>query len=282
MFSEMNSMPVQRCSIRPYSSLVNARMPHCTSWMGARGSDDDTELSSEEQSGVEGGADLVFGRVFGVHVTRFDQVASGLIQPVAVMSHSGPGPGGGGGGGGPNDGRRIAFELQNVGEITNRGWEVSGSASSRGLSMSTAYATVDSRVRRLAPGYGGDLRPGDRMLEVPERTLSVTGGYARGPVSASVTGSRAFDWVNYDRLALAAAMETGDREPREFIGAQLRNYWRVYSGVNRLRASLAYDLRRALSLVVTADNLLNHQLGEPDNVTVLPGRTITGGLRARF
>jgi len=37
-----------------------------------------------------------------------------------------------------------------------------------------------------------------------------------------------------------------------------------------------------LSLVVTSDNLLGHQLDEPDNVTVLPGRTITGGLRARF
>jgi hypothetical protein len=34
--------------------------------------------------------------------------------------------------------------------------------------------------------------------------------------------------------------------------------------------------------MVTAENLLDHQLGEPDNVTVLPGRTITGGLRAKF
>jgi iron complex outermembrane receptor protein len=52
--------------------------------------------------------------------------------------------------------------------------------------------------------------------------------------------------------------------------------------VNRLRANVSYDVRRALSLIVTGDNLLDHQLGEPDNVTVLPGRTITGGLRARF
>ncbi len=172
--------------------------------------------------------------------------------------------------------------LQNVGEITNRGWEISGSAGARGLSISSAYSIVDSRVRRLARDYTGDLRPGDRMLEVPERTLSVTGGYARGPWSASVTGSRAYDWVNYDRLALAAAVESGDRLPRDLIGAQLRSFWRVYPGVNRLRANLSYDLRRALSLVVTADNLLDHQLGEPDNVTVLPGRTIIGGLRARF
>jgi len=184
--------------------------------------------------------------------------------------------------GGPNDGGRIAYELQNVGEITNRGWEISGSVGAHGLSVSTAYAIVDSRVRRLADRYTGDLRPGDRMLEVPERTLSATATYARGPWSASVTGSRAFDWVNYDRLALADAVESGDRPPRDLIGAQLRSFWRLYPGVNRLRANLSYELRRALSLVATADNLLDHQFGEPDNVTVLPGRTIAGGLRARF
>jgi len=62
----------------------------------------------------------------------------------------------------------------------------------------------------------------------------------------------------------------------------LRSFWRLYPGVNHLRANLSYDLRRALSLVATADNLLNHQFGEPDNVTVLPGRTIGGAFRARF
>ena len=120
------------------------------------------------------------------------------------------------------------------------------------------------------------------MLEVPERTLSVTTSYARGPWSTSVTGSRAYDWVNYDRLALAEAFATGDRLPRDFVGIQLRSFWREYPGVNRLRANFSYDLRRALSIVFTADNLLDHQLGEPDDVTVLPGRTITGGLRAKF
>jgi iron complex outermembrane receptor protein len=163
--------------------------------------------------------------------TRFDQLASGLIQPVAVSSSGpGPGPGGGAGGGGrqPNDGRRIAYQLQNVGEITNRGWDISGSAGARGLSVSSGYSVVDSRVRRLAVGYTGDLRSGDRMLEVPERTLSATPSYARGPWSASIMGPRAYDWVNYDRVALAAAVESNDRLPRDLIGPQLRSFWRVY------------------------------------------------------
>jgi hypothetical protein len=47
-------------------------------------------------------------------------------------------------------------------------------------------------------------------------------------------------------------------------------------------ANASYDLRRTLSFVISAENLLDHQLGEPDNVTALPGRTITGGVRAKF
>jgi iron complex outermembrane receptor protein len=88
--------------------------------------------------------------------------------------------------------------------------------------------------------------------------------------------------VDYDRLSLAQAVESGDRVPRDLIGLQLRSFWRDYPGVNGLRASFSYELGHALSFVLSADNLLDHQLGEPDNVTVLPGRTITGGLRARF
>jgi hypothetical protein len=110
--------------IRPPETTIRT-----TSWMGMRGSADASNLSSEEQLGVEAGVDLLVGRTHG-------------------------------------------------------------------LTVSNAYSIADSRVRRLAIGYTGDLRPGDRMLRAPERTVNVTGGYARGPWSASVTGSRAFDWVN--------------------------------------------------------------------------------------
>jgi len=84
------------------------------------------------------------------------------------------------------------------------------------------------------------------------------------------------------RLALSEALASGQLSSRDVVGAKLRAFWREYPGVNRLRANLSYDLRRTLSLVIAGDNLLDHQLGEPDNVTVLPGRTVTGGLRAKF
>jgi hypothetical protein len=64
------------------------------------------------------------------------------------------------------------------------------------------------------------------------------------------------------------------------VGQQLRNYWLKYGGVTRLRASLAKTLFRGLSFTMSGENLLNHQHGEPDNATLVPGRTISFGLRA--
>jgi len=62
----------------------------------------------------------------------------------------------------------------------------------------------------------------------------------------------------------------------------LRSYWISYDGVTRLRVSLARDLPRGLGLRLTVDNLTNAQRGEPDNITVLPGRTVLAGLSARI
>jgi iron complex outermembrane receptor protein len=94
--------------------------------------------------------------------------------------------------------------------------------------------------------------------------------------------SRAADWVNYDRLALAEAMAGAPLPQQEPVGARLRSFWREYDGVTRLRASLSREVARGLALVVTGENLLGEQRGEPDDITVLPGRTVTAGIRARF
>jgi hypothetical protein len=37
-----------------------------------------------------------------------------------------------------------------------------------------------------------------------------------------------------------------------------------------------------MTLTLRGENLLDQQLGEPDNITVLPGRTISVGVRAAF
>ena len=100
--------------------------------------------------------------------------------------------------------------------------------------------------------------------------------------STSWSLSRASDWVNYDRIALAAAFQNSAHSLGEFWGAQLRTYWRNYSGVTRLGGSFNYMLARGISLNFRGENLLDKQMGEPDNITVVPGRTVSGGLRISF
>ena len=135
-------------------------------------------------------------------------------------------------------------------------------------------------MQSTAGSYLGDLRPGDRVLGVPAWTGSVMASWNLHGWASSISAYRAYDWINYDRLALTQASLAG--HTHEVVGWNLRNYWKRYDGNTHLRATASRDLGRGLTFLVTGDNLLNTQLGEPDNTTVLPGRTISLGVRAAF
>ena len=231
-------------------------------------------LEPEAQSGIEGGVDVMVGRTLTLQLTRFDQTASGLIQRVTILGDTTvamrPGF------------RPIGYELQNVGEIDNDGWEAQGTLRHRSLSLTATAALVDSRVRSLAPGYSGDMQVGDRMLEVPERTASVTAAWSTGAGTFAITAYRAADWVNYDRVALARDLSGTAHVTRDFIGSRLRTYWRPYAGNTHVRATATVGLSRNLTLALMGDNLLDRQTGEPDNATVVPGRTVSLGVRSTF
>jgi outer membrane receptor protein involved in Fe transport len=256
-----------------------------TSWFDPRGQARLLNLAPEEQSGIETGIDLYVGKTFGLQLTRFDQLASGLIQRVAYASagqHDAGSPAPGGYSPlpvAPED-RRIAYVFQNVGQITNRGWELKSDLNIAALVLNGTFSTVDSRVKQVARGYVGDLRVGDRMLEVPARTGSVSAAWIGGGWTSSIAASRSWDWIDYDRIALAGAFSNSAQTDAQLVGQELRNYWLKYGGVTRLRASVGRSLYRGLSINLSGENLLNRQHGEPDNVTVVPGRTLNFGLRA--
>ena len=262
-----------------------------TSWRGAGAFSAD--LTPETQRGVEAGVDLYLDGVRGgagrgapavaLHATRFDQEATHLLQQVTLAPPAGAwspptnavdsarrGP------------RYLYYAVEDVGAIRNRGWEFAGDLRVGPLTLAATLSLVDSRVRRLAAGYTGDLRPGDRMLEVPRRTAGVSALWQHAGWSATFGAARASNWINYDRLALATATSNLAIPTGDVSGAALRSYWRQYPGVTRLEATAARDLRRGFTVVLSGSNLLDQQQGEPDNTTLLPGRTVTLGLRARF
>ena len=232
-------------------------------------------LDPEVQSGYEGGGELYLGRAFSLHLTRFDQRVTGLIQNVSVAIDTLMRNG--------SLERRVRYQLQNVGEITNTGWELQANATRGAFALASSFSAVDSRVRRLAIGYMGDLRAGDRTLAVPARTGSLTATYLGGSWFAALGATRAMDWINYDRVSLATWYTAQNASPsREPTGSRLRTYWRQYDGETHLRFTASRDLNRGVALLIVGENLLGGQLGEPDNVTIRPGRTVTAGLRASF
>jgi iron complex outermembrane receptor protein len=172
----------------------------------------------------------------------------------------------------------MEYRIENVGEIDNRGWELEGAVQAGPLAVGATATLVDSRVRRTALTYTGDLRAGDRMLQVPRRTVGAFATWRAGGWTTTAQLARASDWISYDRLALAR-LPVGAPQP---IGPLLRAYWLRYPGLTHVHAAVSRDLARGLTLVLTGSNLLDQQRGEPDNLTVLPGRTVTVGLRARF
>jgi iron complex outermembrane receptor protein len=250
--------------IRPPTTLSRNQL-----WQVRDGALTQTPLGPERQSGIESGIDFVFQHALTLQVTRFDQLASGLIQQVALPADSA-------------NVHRMLYVAQNVGDVSNKGWEFQATSNISRLAVTGSFSMVDSRVRDLAAGYSGELAPGDRMLQVPARTGSLNLAWTERRWFASLSGTRAFDWINYDELALAEAFSSTAARSRDITGQNLRQYWARYDGSLHLRASASRDIRDGFAVEFTADNLLNYQRGEPDNLTIVPGRTIMTGVRVKF
>jgi iron complex outermembrane receptor protein len=175
----------------------------------------------------------------------------------------------------------MRYSLQNVGAITNRGWEVEAQTRLSRLSVAGTLTLVDSRVAQVARSYAGELRAGDRMFDVPARTATLSASWSAGRWALSSSVSHAADWLSYDRASLGMVL-ADSTDVRLLEGSALRNYWTAYDDVTRWRANVQVRLRGNLTAVLAGDNLLNVQGGAPDNTALLMGRTLTFGVRTRF
>lgn len=246
-----------------------ARVPmRETAWQWANAGAIAADLPPERQAGVEAGVDLHVGRALSVSITRFDQRASSLIQQVPLVPGGEARPGV----------RRLVYRLENVGAIENRGWELGVRASRGTVAVQGTFALVGSTVVRVADGYSGDLRAGDRMLDVPARTAGVTVTWRPGRWTLQGGATLVDDWIAYDRLAVATDFVTGGAPQRSLTGEALRAYWVRHGAIARLRAAVVRDLGRGITVRATGENLGGDQRGEPDNLAIVPGRTVTLGL----
>ncbi len=219
------------------------------------------DLGPESQRGTEYGADVHIAAHTLLHFTRFDQIADGLIQLVPVNVQTQP----------------KTAQQQNIGAISNKGWEIEGSSTVGPILLSGHYSRTDSRVRSVARRYSGALRPGDRMLEVPAWSAGLTSSLDFGRLRLSTTVWRVGDWVNYDWIRLYRTVFLERRPP-----GPVRNYWMTYPGFTQLRVTASARLWGDVELFARGDNLTNEQSAGRDNLHVNTGRTITLGLRAGY
>src|SRR5204863_139604 len=105
----------------------------------------------EVQSGTEAGFDILFRHALSLQVTHFDQRASGLVQQVAIAADSG------------YQSRHVTYALEDVGEISNRGWEIAAAESVSRLSVTGALSADNLlNYQRGEP---------DNITVVPGRTI---------------------------------------------------------------------------------------------------------------
>jgi outer membrane receptor protein involved in Fe transport len=220
------------------------------------------DLGPERQRGVDGGVELYFGTRASLGVTYFDQDAVDLIDFVLVDGTTDP----------------PSYQYQNVGRIKNKGWELEGRWQLGRLELGGTFSSTRSTVRRLAAGYAGDYRVGDRIRGIPRRSAGAHLAYAplEGTrLSASLThlGS----WTEYDYVSLFGVFFGSD----PYRGSD-REYWMRYPSVTKVAVGVSQQLTPNVAAFLRLDNIGNNRRFEADNINPPMGRIITTGAQLSY
>lgn len=225
------------------------------------------DLAPERQQGIEVGADLFTMHGASLKVTWYTQSATDLFQQVARR----------------NPGATVdAYQFQNVGVISNRGFELDGEFHRARIGGGFSLHVPTSRVQSLSRTYTGELRPGDAMIEVPEASgaafvrvhQAASAGAPRwtAEVGATVLGP----WTGYD-WQLLARIERGEATRRD----RLRDYWMRYDGIVRPYVAAFFRVSERHQVSLRVDNPANTPALVRDNVTAPLGRVVSLGLSRR-
>ena len=136
-------------------------------------------LGPEEQRGVDGGVELYFGQRGSLEANYYHQTAINLIDVVVLPEST------------------YTYQNQNVGRISNTGWEFQGRINGGPLSLTGTYSITRSMVEQLSPTYGGDLRAGDQMLHIPKYIAGATLSYGLPRTAISLEATHIGSWTEF-------------------------------------------------------------------------------------
>ncbi|MGH7463936.1 MAG: TonB-dependent receptor domain-containing protein [Longimicrobiales bacterium] len=215
----------------------------------------DPALAPEAQTGMEMGVDIDVGGRATLRLTRFDQTVDGLIYSVMVDT--------------------LTAVRQNIGRIDNHGWETELTVHAGRVTLRGSHTTADSRVTRLTRAYAGELRPGDRVPEVPASATSLTVGFDSEFSHVALSGLRVGSWESYDWISLYHDRTTDTQvQPA-------RSYRITYPPLLRLDLAATVQVSSRFGALLKLGNLTGTRRGGRDNLEPAPGRTISVGMQMR-
>jgi len=222
-------------------------------------------IGPEEVVGYDVGLEFQFRDRGKLAVTYYDQMAKGLIESVRMD--------------GSDPLNVTLYQMQNIGEIANSGWEMEGELYLRPwpVTLKGTFATTKSVMHKRSPSYTGDIQIGDKMLEVPKYNgaLTLTYSFSRGALA--LTATHVGPWKNYDWLALYGYYFGGD----PYRGS-MRDYWMDYDGVTKFSLNTSFSVTPRVQAYLLGDNLTNNVGKERDNTTTDKPRSILFGLRFTY
>lgn len=216
------------------------------------------DIGPEEIRGWDAGIEIAVPNRGAFNVTYYDQEAIDLIEGVLLSAAD------------------REYQYQNVGTISNTGWEFEGEVYLSPFTLRGTFTTMKSIMAERAPGYAGDVEIGESMLEVPEWSGGVTATYAHPRGSVSLSSTLVGPWVYYDWIALYGYYYGG----HDYRGSQ-RDYWMNYDSVVKFGLTADAAITNELEAFMTVDNLTN-QLGERHNTNTDTPRAAMIGFRYTY
>jgi|GEM_PF-658460 len=213
------------------------------------------DLRPERQSGFEFGGDFYFGDNFFVEVTYFDQLfLDGISNDRSINDPFTP---------------KEENWYINLGQIINKGWEISAKTRFGPLDISGNYSILDSRwgedtLRQNDPSFEGFYDKGTRRNDVPQSTgnLSLAYSIPGFSVISKKGGSVVLD-INYigkkkgrDWLLYYDGLYDPDTDPFTYYSKDFLIDYKPYTTV-RLRFS--YWLSNKYSAFLDIRNLTEHK-----------------------
>jgi outer membrane receptor protein involved in Fe transport len=220
-------------------------------------------LRPEQQSGPDGGVDLVFGRHGSLSVTYYNQTGKDFNWTAYDFSHS------------PN----FYAQVLNVAKVRNTGWEFEGTWQLSRATVRGQFAITHSRV--LDPGeipisqlY---LAPDGEFQFLPKQTGALT--LTATPIrQTTFSGTMAYvgPWQGTDSFgSYECTAGVGPCDPTYTYPLQ-------YPGYTKFNLSLERELRRGFTGYVNVQDVTNSGgKRSKANTSPLQGRISTLGVRLR-